>query len=321
MDYTTSGFDENLMRPGELTAEPNVQYDSANIGELFGAGALPVESIGVLATAIDQNGNWINELISSSLNSQTKEILGEYIFSGSGALAINTDANNGLWISPTGILGKKAGATTFALDIAGNATFSGSVTASTITGGTIRGADIYASSDLTHSDVHLTTTMPTGYAGGMIEFLYNNTQTGFMASANTGRLVIESISQGFQLTGHGTDTCFINSGESMNVNYNVGGGTGTFIIGNEGTTVMELNDSNQAYFAGQVYAAGYIYTGTAFVSADGTVGTSGNSIQFVTDVGYDPKPPGVGNYFKYRSITFKNGIVTSIGSQSGMVPW
>jgi len=37
------------------------------------------------------------------------------------------DDNNGIWISQNGILGKKSGATTFAIDTYGNATFGGTV--------------------------------------------------------------------------------------------------------------------------------------------------------------------------------------------------
>lgn len=82
-----------------------------------------------LAGAFDENGFLISALITSTLDTQAKQILGEFTFVGSGALAIKTDADNGIWLSPTGILAKKAGANTFALDIAGNATFSGTLTA------------------------------------------------------------------------------------------------------------------------------------------------------------------------------------------------
>lgn len=90
----------------------------------------------VLATAIDASGHFID----SVLDTQTKQILGDFTFGESGAIKMITDANNGLWISPTGILGKKAGATTFAIGIDGSPTFVGSITGSTITGGTIQTA-------------------------------------------------------------------------------------------------------------------------------------------------------------------------------------
>ena len=98
-----------------------------------------------LNTAINDDGQVITDLINSKLNTQTKEILDTFTFGSSGAIKIATDSNNGIWISPTGILGKHSGSTTFALDTSGNATFSGNITAATITGGTITGSTIQTS--------------------------------------------------------------------------------------------------------------------------------------------------------------------------------
>lgn len=105
-----------------------------------------------IAGAIDANGNFIHEIISTNLNTQTKQILGSFTFGSSGAIAIATDASNGLWLSPTGLLGKKAGATTFAIDTGGNATFGGALVAAsgtlgTITAGTLNGVALIMSSN------------------------------------------------------------------------------------------------------------------------------------------------------------------------------
>lgn len=97
-----------------------------------------------LDTAINDQGQVISDLINSKLNTQTKQILDGFTFGASGAIKIITDSNNGIWISPTGILGKKAGATTFALDNSGNATFSGTLSAASGTLGTITSATITA---------------------------------------------------------------------------------------------------------------------------------------------------------------------------------
>lgn len=99
-----------------------------------------------IATAIDSSGAFIN----ANLNTSAKTILGSFTFSGSGAIAMNTDANNGLWLSPTGLLGKSGGVTTFAIDTNGNATFAGTLsgasgTFGTITSGTISGVTITGS--------------------------------------------------------------------------------------------------------------------------------------------------------------------------------
>lgn len=78
------------------------------------------------------NGVLISDVANTQFDTSTKQILGDFTFGASGALKMITDANNGLWISPTGILGKKSGVTTLAVDTGGNASFRGSVV---ITGG------------------------------------------------------------------------------------------------------------------------------------------------------------------------------------------
>jgi len=100
-----------------------------------------------LNIAIDANGNVITELINSKLNTATKQILDGFTFGTSGAIQINIDANNGIWISPSGILAKKGGITKFALTTDGDATFAGTLsgasgTFGTITSGTLSGVTI-----------------------------------------------------------------------------------------------------------------------------------------------------------------------------------
>jgi len=113
-------------------ADENLNWVSARDGKLVG---------------LDDSGNLIKDVINSALETSTKRILGEFTFGDSGAIAIKTDANNGLWISPTGILAKKSGNTTFTIDNTGDATFAGTLSApsgtlGTITAGTITGATI-----------------------------------------------------------------------------------------------------------------------------------------------------------------------------------
>jgi hypothetical protein len=84
-----------------------------------------------LASAINSSGNLVSDLINARLDTATKEILGDFTFGVSGAIKMITDPDNGLWISPTGILGKKLGSTTFAIDTGGNAVFAGDLTGAT----------------------------------------------------------------------------------------------------------------------------------------------------------------------------------------------
>lgn len=86
------------------------------------------------------------------LEVQTAEIIAEWSFKDSGALAIKTDANNGIWLSPTGILAKNGGVTTLTITSSGEATFAGSlaagisITSPVITGGTITGSVLQTAS-------------------------------------------------------------------------------------------------------------------------------------------------------------------------------
>jgi len=106
-----------------------------------------------LADAIDNNANLITDVINQRFNTSSKQILDNFTFGASGALKMAIDNNNGLWISPGGILGKNSsvlGGVSFSIDNSGNATFIGTITASTITGGTVTGT-------LIQTDVHANT--------------------------------------------------------------------------------------------------------------------------------------------------------------------
>ena len=106
------------------------------VGGLGGKLATEVNNAAkTVEASFDNSNNFIGDIINARFDTQGKYILSDFTFGESGAIRINTDDDNGLWISPTGILGKKAGETTFAIDTEGNATFSGTITGSTITGG------------------------------------------------------------------------------------------------------------------------------------------------------------------------------------------
>ena len=112
-------------------------------------GTISGRSTATIASAIDSAGAFIN----ANLDTSAKTILGDFTFGVSGAIKMITDANNGLWLSPTGILGKKAGANTFTIGIDGTATFAGTLSAAsgtfgTITAGTLNGLTIDGTSTL-----------------------------------------------------------------------------------------------------------------------------------------------------------------------------
>lgn len=87
-------WDEILNRPAKL-AELNPDE-----GDIFDE-----------IKAVVVNGHFIDD----ALDTATKQILGEFTFGASGALKIATDENNGVFISPTGILQKVNGETIIAL--------------------------------------------------------------------------------------------------------------------------------------------------------------------------------------------------------------
>ena len=121
-DLTSEGYLKNV-KEIEASAGANVVIKDAN-----GNAIINTKSV-----------TDIIELINSKLNTVAKEILAEFTFGASGAIAIKTDNDNGIWISPTGILAKKAGVNTFALETDGDATFSGTLSAASGTIGTVTG--------------------------------------------------------------------------------------------------------------------------------------------------------------------------------------
>lgn len=62
-------------------------------------------------------------------------ITGPVTFATNGGILAATDADNGVFMGPNGLVGKKAGATTFAIDTAGNASFGGTLNVSSAASG------------------------------------------------------------------------------------------------------------------------------------------------------------------------------------------
>ena len=93
----------------------------------------------------------IEDLINDRIDTSEPKILAEWTFGQKGAFVVGT-ANDGLSLSPTGLLARKDGETTFAIDSDGDATFRGTVaagaailadiSANNITTGTLTGITI-----------------------------------------------------------------------------------------------------------------------------------------------------------------------------------
>jgi hypothetical protein len=131
----------------ELVTQDNTLVYPKVIGASVEGGTINQRKTTTITDAINDGGNFIKDVINARFDTSTKEILSDFTFGTSGAIKMITDDNNGLWISPTGLLGKKAGNTTFSIDTSGNATFAGDLSAAsgtlgTITAGTFDGVDI-----------------------------------------------------------------------------------------------------------------------------------------------------------------------------------
>lgn len=102
--------------------------EAENLGATIGG--VGDRRVSTINDAINVDGNFVKDLINTKLDTDSKSILGDFTFGVSGSLKMITDENNGLWISPTGILAKKAGVNTLAVTNAGDVTMTGTITAS-----------------------------------------------------------------------------------------------------------------------------------------------------------------------------------------------
>lgn len=203
----------------------NVIVNSIVINGLSGA---------TLAGAIDANGNFVNQLLSNNFNTATKQILGEFVFYGSGALAIKTDASNGIWLSPTGILAKSGGNTTFSLDSTGSANFAGTVTGvsgtfGTITAGTFTGCVFQTG----------TSGYRTVIDTNNIRFYSDNTLKGFFRPDSGKSIVIGSADDFYFTDINGTPIFKMNS----NGNFDITGGAS--IAWSSGRTLKDASSEIQ----------------------------------------------------------------------------
>ena len=191
--FSISAVTGNSTFGGDLIAASGT-FGTITAGSLQGSLTVGGRLATTIGGAIDSAGDFINDVINSKLDTATKEILGDFTFGVSGAIKMITDSDNGLWISPTGILGKKSGSTMFALDTLGNATFAGDITGSTITGSTITGGIVQTGEDNSGPRIIL------NGSTNKIEFKYNKTLYATMYPYFTPR------GSGFKIATHGDYT-------------------------------------------------------------------------------------------------------------------
>lgn len=105
------------------------------------------------------------ELLSTSLNTKSKKILGSYTFGAMGAISVGTYENGvsgDIRISPNGIVGRNInGTTTFSIDgTTGDATFLGTIEAGAVVAGQVTVTGSFVVNDGTYNVIWL------GYLAG-----------------------------------------------------------------------------------------------------------------------------------------------------------
>lgn len=203
----------------------------ATIGGLGGKLVTDVEeSVNKTDNAINSDYDIVTDLINARLDTSAKTILGDFTFGPSGAIKMITDADNGLWISPTGFLGKKAGVTTFAVDINGNATFAGDISGSTGTfSGTLIAGSVHIPDESTANSFHTNASGDSWWGCNVADFASDNdnalayilktgvakfqsaTITGLVVGTNVGLGTAEDSAGVTTIVGNTVTTSYVNA--------------------------------------------------------------------------------------------------------------
>lgn len=283
---------DGLFIGGETFAD--AKFGVNFLGEMFASLILIKNDLGqILIDSNSSTGDYV-QLINSTLNTQEKEILGEYTFEGSGAIKIANDSNNGLWLSPSGILGKKAGVTTFALTNAGNLTMKGTllagsaVVAGDITsGGTILGCNIVSSTNTNRVEMR---------NGNYFRVIVGGAESGRIYGDSGGDIYIQGDDDVIFRAG-GSSRCQVTTGSLKPLQ---GSGTG-----------------NQSYDLGtDPSAGGYgfrnIYGERFYGGASGTGGTTTSGYGFLNGIRWD----GGTLQARFSELIVAGGIVTGFDEGS-----
>jgi hypothetical protein len=121
---------------------------------------------GTLAETVASNAANALSGLSAKLNKAGDSITGRITLNVADGIFAGTDLNNGVYMGSSGLVGKKSGNTTFAIDTAGNAAF----------GGTLNGATGSFSGSLTASAVNAVNTI--NIAGNAVTVLSSSMGTG-----------------------------------------------------------------------------------------------------------------------------------------------
>lgn len=298
--------------------------------------------------AID--GNFIN-VINTALNTASKTILTDFTFqstdyagafkSGNPTWDENTGlitGGSGVLINARGILGANEGTATFTLDATtGNATFAGTLSAAsgtlgTITSGTITGATIQSATTgyraVMSNDVGYQLYNGTTYLGKMscstggsviidsLDNIYFRDQTKELAHLDSTGLVLPNaggivISSGARLRYTGGFLYFDGStGGDLGIKLE-----GSFLPHKNNDDEDNIGDANYRWHSGWFED---VYVDDLVINSSGSItvaGNSGDDEEFEVGTSFRKKD-GVYQW-RARLLTFKKGILTNLGDESG----
>ena len=138
MNIYDLGYSHHLDRnpPSENIEMKNSFSSGTSISSIGALGdGKHLEDLGSAAYLEEEDIN-IDDIINDRIDTSEAKILADWTFGQQGAFVVGT-ANDGLSISPTGLLARKDGETTFAIDSDGDATYKGDLAASQITTGSL----------------------------------------------------------------------------------------------------------------------------------------------------------------------------------------
>ena len=182
-------------------------------------GGLGTRLSSTVSEAINTSGNLVKDVINSKLDTAAKTILDSFTFGHSGALQIgeySSGVSGDIRISPNGIIGRdETDSNTFTIDATtGNATFSGDITGSTgtfgsviINSGTISWGTVSGTTDAPDNNATDGATFGTNVSGGGTGTNYVN-NNGYItaltgSSITTGTLTVGSSSVGITVDSGG----------------------------------------------------------------------------------------------------------------------
>lgn len=186
--------------------------------------------------------------------------------------------------------------------ISGGKIITGLLTADNITTGTLTGITITGGTIQTGT---------TGYnlklTSSLMEFRNGTTGIGSLWGVSGDILALDA-GNGMLLT----------AGDQVVINFNDGGGNDDFAIKNDGTVKFAVLDSGQVQIADDLYVSG-IYSDSLIVGDN--IQTLGNYYSSDNSPGWNGSRDVVmsvyngGANYAYRTFTFKDGLLTNIGSE------